>query len=261
MITMKIKKMAVLSAAAGLMWGTVADAQSIFNYNQGDLLLGFRSAGASDLVVDIGSASLYTGASGPITISGNYYTSTQFSDASLDINNLYFSVFGATSLPSRNLWMTGVQSTPWTANNVFSQGPTAGIIGGIAGGAKDISSQLSAGPDNTASAVVVPNNYNSGGDTSYTVGVGSSGNLQGYFQGDIEGNTSPGFSSGSTPLIENLFEMDTANAGNPGKLIGDFELDPNGTLTFNPVPEPSTWATLVVGMMLLAAVRKFHRTA
>jgi hypothetical protein len=258
---MKMKKMAVLSAAAAsLLWGAGVNAQTVFNYNQGDLLLGFRSSGASDLIVDIGSASLYTGASGQITISGNYYNSTQFSDANLDINNLYFSVFGATGLPSRNLWMTGVQSTPWTANNVFSQGPTAGIIGGIAGGAKDISSQLSAGPDNTASAVVVPNNYNSGGDTSYTVGVGSSGNLQGYFQGDIEGNTSAGFSSGSTPLIENLFEMDTANAGNPGKLIGDFELDPNGTLTFNPVPEPSTWATLGVGMMMLTIVRKFRRT-
>ena len=259
---MKMKKMAVLSAAAaGLLWGANAGAQTVFNYNQGDLLLGFRSAGASDLVVDIGSASLYTGATGPLTISGNYYTSTQFSDSNLNINGLFFTVFGATGLPSRNLWVTSVLGSPWTANNVFSQGPSAGIIGGIAGGAKDISSGESAGADNTASAVVLPSNYSSGGDTSYTIGIGSSGNLQGYFQGDIEGNTLAGFSSGSTPLTEDLYELDTANAGNPGKLVGDFELDPNGTLTFNPVPEPGTWATFGAGMMLLAAVRKFRRTA
>src|SRR6202044_1333672 len=125
---MKMKKMAVLSAAAaGLLWGANAGAQTVFNYNQGDLLLGFRSAGASDLGVDIGSASLYTGATGPVTVSGNYFTSTQFSDADQNINGLFFSVFGATGLPSRNLWMTSMQSSPWTANNVFSQGPTAGI--------------------------------------------------------------------------------------------------------------------------------------
>lgn len=268
---MKMKKMAVLSAAAaGLLWGAVADAQ-VFNYTPGDLLLGFRTSGASDLVVDIGSASLYTGASGPITISGNYYNSTQFSDASLNINNLYFSVFGVSLLPSRNLWMSDANlSSAWTAHGVGSQGATAGVITSIANGAADISSQSGAGADNTATAVLVPNSYNSSGDTSYTVGIGSSGNLQGYFQGDIEGTTAvydganfvaSSFSSGSTPILLDLYELDTANSGNAGKLVGDFELDPNGTLTFDPAPEPATWATLGAGMMLLAAVRRFRRTA
>jgi hypothetical protein len=273
--TMKMKKMAVLSAVtAGLLWGAAADAQ-VFNYNPGDLLLGFRTSGASDLVVDIGSSSLYTGGVGPFIISGpgglNLYTSQQFSDAGLNINNLYFSVFGVSPLTSRNLWMSDVSSnSAWTAHGVGSQGATAGVITSIANGAADISSQSGAGVDNTTTAVVVPSSYNSSGDTSYTVGIGSSGNLQGYFQGDIEGTTAvydgtnyvaSSFSSGSTPIFLDLYELDTANSGNAGKLVGDFELDPNGTLTFDPAPEPATWATLGAGMMLLAAVRRFRRTA
>jgi hypothetical protein len=270
---MKMKKIAVLSAvAAGLLWGAVADAQ-VFNYNPGDLLLGLRTPGsADDLVVDIGSSSIYTGGIGPFIISGsgglNLYTSQQFSDAGLNINNLYFSVFGASSLPTVNLWMSG--NSDWTAHGTGSQGPTAGIITGIANGANDISSQSGAGVDNTTTAVVVPSSYNTGGDTSYTVGIGSSGNLSGYFQGDIEGTTAfyngsnyvaSSFSSGSTPVFLNLYELDAVNSGNAGKLLGDFELDPNGTLTFDPAPEPATWATLGAGMILLAAVRKFRRTA
>jgi hypothetical protein len=262
---MKMKKMAVLSAATvGLLWGAGADAQ-VFNYNQGDLVLGFRSAGPSDLVVDIGSASLYSGATGPITISGVKYTSTQFTDANLDMNNLFFSVFGDTA--SKDLWMTrarssnSTQTTPWTAGNLFAQGPTAGRIEAIAAGAGDISLGESAGADNTATAVVMPSSYNSGGDASYTVGVGANGNFGNTFPGIVEGNTTAGFSTGSTPLLLDLYQLNTANAGNPGQFLGDFELDPNGTLTFNPVPEPTTWATFGVGIMLLAAVQKFRRTA
>ena len=91
---MKSYKLAVLTAAAGFLWSLSATAQT-FNYNNGDLLLGLRTPGGnSDLIVDIGAASLYANATGPITISGNYFTSSQLTDAGLSLNNLYFSVFG-----------------------------------------------------------------------------------------------------------------------------------------------------------------------
>jgi hypothetical protein len=71
---MNLYKLAVLSAmAAGSLWSLNASAQ--LSYNQGDLLLGMRTPGpGNDLIVDIGPASQYVNATGPITISGTYYT-------------------------------------------------------------------------------------------------------------------------------------------------------------------------------------------
>jgi hypothetical protein len=257
---MKIKKLAVLSAAvAALLGNTAAHAQ--FNYNQGDLLLGFRSTSAShDLVVDIGSASLYKTTLSPIVISGNYYTSSQLSDAGLGLNSLFFSVFGDSS--GHDLWATSPSGNPWTAQNVFAQGPTSGKMEAIANGALD-ASLVNSGPDWTASASVVTNNYNSfgGSDIAYTVGIGANGDFGGAFLGNIETLTGGAFTSGSTSQIMDLYELDVSNAGHAGQLLGDFQLDTNGTLTFNPVPEPGAWSMLGVGALMFAATRKFRRTA
>ncbi len=212
--------------------------------------------------MDLGSASLYSGATGPITISGVYYTSQQISDAGIVLTNLSLSIFGTTS--GKDLWMTrarsvnSTQSSPWIAGNIFAQGPTGSRIGGIAAGAQDVSAGASAGPDNTASAVVMPNGFNSGGDVSYTVGVGPNGNFN-NFPGSVEGFTGAGFDIGSTPLLLDLYQLNTAGAGQPGQFLGDFQLDPNGTFTFNPVPEPSAWAMFVAGIISLMAIRKFRR--
>lgn len=254
-----MKKMTILSAVAAVMAGFTAEAQ--FNYNTGDLLIGFRSPSAQDLVVDIGSASLYTGATGPITISGTYFTSSQWTTAGIDVNNMFFSVFGDSV--NNDLWMTRVrsnnnnQTTPWTAGSIFAQGPTAGRIESIANGAIDNSGSSGS----TDTAVIMPSSYNAGGsDVSYTVGVGANGNFGNTFQGIVEGATTTGFTGGSTPLILDLYELDTAHAGQPGQYVGNFELDPNGTMTFNvaPVPEPTTLATFGIGMLLFAA-RRFRR--
>ncbi|MEI9962350.1 MAG: PEP-CTERM sorting domain-containing protein [Limisphaerales bacterium] len=167
--------------------------------------------------------------------------------------------------PPGLLWVTkarsdiGTQSSPWTANNFFAQGTTASRIDGIGGGGLDYGLSISAGPANTPSAIAIPYTFNFAGDTSYTLGIGDNGNFNGAFQGNIE-NTTPGsFTSGSTPVISDLYELDPADAGSAGTYLGYFQLDPNGTLTFNPVPEPTTWAMFGMGLITLAAVRKFRR--
>jgi PEP-CTERM motif len=258
---MKIKKIAILSAMAGSLWGAVANAQ-VFNYNQGDLLVGFRSSGAaSDLVVDIGAPSLYIGAPNPILLTGTYFTTSQLTDAGLSLDNLTFSVFGDDS--SADLWVSkaGPGSSPWTSKSFGVQGPTKGRIEGIANGAEDVSSENSAGADNTASAVVMPSNFSFAGDVSYTLGVGASGNFGNTFQGDVENTTAPDFSSGSTPAFLDLYELDTANNGNAGQLLGQFELAPDGDLTFTaePTPEPTTWALLGMGGLALVSVHRLRR--
>jgi len=269
---MKSKKLAILTAAAGFLWSLNATAQT-FNYNNGDLLLGLRTpGGTSDLIVDIGAASLYSGATSPITVSGTYYTGFQLADAGLSVNNLYFSVFGdiAPGYPgtANTLWVTApqtannIQATPWAAQSSQQQALTRSQIESIAFGAIYTSFGEATSADNTASAVVVPSSLNLAGEgaLSYTVGIGASGNFAGNFGSnkDIEQDTAANFSSGSVPVRTDLFKM---VPGSSGSYLGFFELNPNGTLTFNPgaVPEPTTWAVFGMGLMGLAGWRKITR--
>jgi hypothetical protein len=269
---MKSYKLAVLTAAAGFLWSLSATAQT-FNYNNGDLLLGLRTPGGnSDLIVDIGAASLYANATGPITISGNYFTSSQLTDAGLSLNNLYFSVFGdiAPGYPgtANTLWVTDpqlsniIEATPWTPQTSANQGNTRAQMESIAFGATYTSFTEAASADNTISAVIVPSSLNISGEgaLSYTIGIGPNGNFNGNFgsNNDIEQDTSATFTSGTSPVRTDLFEM---TPGSSGTYLGYFELDPNGTLTFDPqpVPEPTTMAAFGMGLIGLAGWRRITR--
>jgi hypothetical protein len=42
-------------------------------------------------------------------------------------------------------------------------------------------------------------------------------------------------------------------------LLGDFQLNIDGSLTYNPVPEPATWAMFGSGFLVLTVVRRFGR--
>jgi hypothetical protein len=268
---MKLYKLAILSATAGFLWSLNATAQT-FNYNNGDLLLGFRTPyGTSDLIVDIGAASLYSGATGPITISGNYFTDQQLTDAGLSLSGLYFSVFGdiapGSSYPgtANTLWVTAPQSVnylqapAWAAQTSSQQGNTRGVIESIAFGATYTSFGEAASADNTAHAVIVPSSLNLVGENaiSYTTGIGTYGNFDGYFgsNNDIEQNTPGSFTS---PVRSDLFQM---TPGSNGSYLGYFELDPDGTLTFDPepVPEPTAWAMFGMGLMGLVGWRRITR--
>ena len=229
---MKLYKLAVLSAvAAGSLCSMDASAQ--LSYNQGDLLLGMRTPGpGNDLIVDIGPASQYVNATGPITISGTYYTSAQFTASGLDFNNLYFSVFGDTA--GNTLWVTA--NSTLARHTSGSQSVGAGQFEAIAAGALDAGSYYAANAANSSSAIIMPNSFSTGGgtDLSYTGGVLNPvlgvGNFS-YFPVVNEGNTTVGFSAGSSPAYLILYELApySNNTTQPlGTQIGFFNWIPTG---------------------------------
>src|SRR5271170_975915 len=210
---MKLSKWIFLSAATAVMWSVNASAQFNYDDNSDELMLGFRTvSGSSDLLVNIGSASLYADATGPITISGTYYTSQQLTDASLSLNNLYFSVFGGmySGNPTNvTLWVTapettpGTQTTPWSAQNSAQLNTTRSPIESIGDGGDFLGFIDSVGTDNTTTAIVEPDSYSQPGDNSYHMGIGDNGNFGGSFgsNNNTENSTASNFTSGSTPAI------------------------------------------------------------
>jgi hypothetical protein len=55
-----------------------------------------------------------------------------------------------------------------------------------------------------------------------------------------------------------LFEQDPSPLHSPGAgiYLGDFTLGGNGSFSFVPTPEPSSWALLGTGLFALLAVRR-----
>jgi PEP-CTERM motif len=263
---MKPYKLAVLSAVAA---SSLLNLDASAQFTQGDLTLGFRkSSGAgNDLVVDIGTAANLTAQAtadgGTYQISGSFYTASQFTASGISIDSLDFSVFGDNA--GNTLWATANSTLATSRGNV--QKNASSIFNAISQGALDAGSFYAANPVNSSSAVIMPNSFTAGGgtDLSYSQGVINPvlgiGNFN-YFQVANEAGTTAGFDAGTSPLYLNLYELDPSpnNIGPAGTQLGYFELDPNGSMSFNlgvaPVPEPSTWAMLGSGLLALIAVRR-----
>ena len=249
--------------ASAVLCGTSAMAQ--INYNNGDLLAGFRNGSSTELVVDLGSiANFQAGLSG-----GTY--STVFAGVSAAIANtfgsttgVYWSVFGAndTTVSPNNgsviqsdantVWTTLARSNPNTptlaphvGGNSASQALAVGSIesiGGIAASATPGVVSLSAGIAALATSL---GGYQVNMADPYT------GNLGGNWAYNIE-NLGAGTSD--------LYQSDPGNQYvKKGVDLGNFTLASNGAFSFSSVPEPSTWAMIGTGALSLLAFRRSNR--
>jgi hypothetical protein len=256
---MKIIRIIKTAVAAAVLCEAAASAQT-FTYNNGDLLAAFRKAGSSyDLIVDLGPVSTYYNAYGsaPFNITG--VNSTLLTSVFGGTDGIYWSVFGyvnttGSSLGAQNtIWVTDPRSDILTQNDpnrsrtFNSQTLTISKMGAIVDGA-------SSGTVLSDQIVEVSSSLNIGGNpVSYTIGVGSLGDFRGTWAPGVENLTPSGFASSSTPEVSDLFQQ-TPGSGNVGYYMGDFQLSNDGTLSFNAVPEPSTWAMFGTGMMLLVSI-------
>jgi hypothetical protein len=238
-----------LLAATGLL-----QAQT-FNYNPDDLLICFRNTNSAvnDLVVDAGPVSTFTNLSVGQKITVTQFTGQQL--ASVGTNSLAWSAFACdnNSPVDENLWMTrprsdyNTQTTPWTAGNLFAQGPAASKIDSVGNDALTIGSGLPASANNTPTALVEAESGHKQQDNGcYAFYIGSLGNFGGSFQGNIEQNTANNFTTGGQNVRADFYQLLSTNTSGPGKYLGYFEFYTNGVLIYTAGPAPTVVTAAVI---------------
>lgn len=229
-----------------------------FLYGPGDLVLAFRQTGnASDYAVNLGKATNYNNLPINTTIAITNLSVAQLNSAFPSLNELKWSVAAANrppvngNYPLQTLWLSrprldpDVQSAPWLRKGSFSQGTAGAQIDGVGVNAAQSSSLQTAGPNNTATGVVIPvaSEYNLG------LVIGDSGNYVNTYQGNVESISAADFDSDPANVSRaDLYELLPGSlAGGtldaPGRYLGYFEFKPDGSLTFNtttpPLPRPT----------------------
>jgi hypothetical protein len=243
-----------LAAAVGgfaLFTGTLPAAP--FLYRQGDLALTFRkTGGASDLVVNIGRATNYNALPAGTTITISNLLVSHLATAFAGVNDLAWAVGGANRLggdpnyPIQTLWVTrarldsSTQSNPWLRKSQFDQGSTAGQVDGVGAKAATYSGNVASNANNTATAVIIPSNNL---DYGLNVIIGN-GDYDGSFQGNVQNLTASDFDSDFANVSRSdLYELLPGN-DTPGRYLGYFEFQPDGTLTFNTIAPPPPRPTI-----------------
>jgi len=253
-------------------------AQVPVTYNPDDLILAFRTTGAStpaasDYLVDLGPASNFTGSALGSQISLNLAFNLGDIQADLvglfganwfDRSDLFWSISGTSGStavggdPLRTLYASreedilGIQSSPWLrANGSAQAGPTNKLASLGAGFAADAGNpNLSTANSNVAiiQAIGAANSY-----ASFQTG----GSSFSYFSPTIEGD----FGDGAGGTVLDLYRLapgSGATIGVAGDYVGSFTIDSSAQLTFNAgvVPEPSSAVIVAAGTGMFGLIRR-----
>lgn len=255
-----------------------ASAQVPVVYNPDDLILAFRTTGAStpaasDYLVNLGPASYFTGSAAGSHISLNLALDLGNIQADLvglfganwfNRADLFWSISGTSGStasggdPLRTLYASreedtvGLQSTPWTRANTSAQAaPTNKLASLGAAFAADAGiPNLSTANSDVAiiQAISAANSYASfqGGGSSFS-----------YFSPTIEGDFGSG-ADGTALDVYRLAPAVGAAIGTGGDFVGSFNIDSSAQLTFNAavVPEPGSAAFVAISAGLLGIIRR-----
>ena len=243
----KFKLFPVLAATAMLSAQISVHAQ--FVYTNCDLLACFRMVGgADDLVTDLGQVSNFEALPARSVTTITNLSATQLSDALATVDGVSWSVCAALrgnpnypQYPLETIWITSPRPDIYTPGDVWMQasqwtlGGAASQIDAIGVNAASYGNGQPAGTDNSPTGIVIP----SSSAFSYTYQVGPYGQLSGTFQGNPENTTPLDFDSAALPSRSVLYRLqpDTKPHG-IGTVVGFFDFNTNGVLTFTAGPPP-----------------------
>jgi hypothetical protein len=262
------RKMVLLALATVVLLIPAVHAQTITT-SLDDLVLGFYSTApgqTSDLEVDLGSISNFYNASSSFflpalsvqdlvdTFGANWYTST----------NLFWGAVSTTGrdvgtadghAPVGTLWATApANSFVFNQGSVFAQKAASPNIEAViaVGAAGSLDGATST--TNSAYAAVIPGALAGSWTAQDQKTLGTS---FGYFNPTVD-NTANIPLNGQ--VASDLYELQPTNAPNvAGTLLGELVLTQNG-LSFDVVPEPSTWVLVGFGLGASVVLRRQRRT-
>jgi PEP-CTERM motif-containing protein len=262
------RKMVLLAFAGVALLMPAVHAQTVTT-SLGDLVLGFYSTAqgqTSDLEVDLGSISNFYNATGSFalpalsvqdlvdTFGTNWFTST----------NLFWGAVSTTGraagtadghAPVGTLWATApADSFVFNRGSVFAQKAASPSIEALitVGAAGSLDGATST--TNSGFAAVIPNALPGSWTAQDQKSLGTS---FGYFDPTVD-NTANIPVGGQ--VVSDLYELQPTNAPNvAGTLLGELVLTQGG-LSFEAVPEPSTWVLVGFGVGLMTMLRRPKRS-
>jgi hypothetical protein len=225
-----------------------------FQYNQTDLLLGFRKTGGNqdnfELVVNLGSIATFSNLPPGTNITITNYSSSQLSSAFANFSNLNWSVCAAShpvvaGYPDRTIWLSlpranvNVQTTPVTRASSGAQTQIGGNIQSALAGAQFLSGQIG-GSNANNNAVLVrepindPNNLSAFISGQFDTTISTWQDTLGF---NVEVKTPASFTS---PVRCDFYEIRPTGSVDPHSgstngnsyFLGFFELGTNGVMTF-----------------------------
>jgi len=268
---------AALALAITAILGTSAHAAPP-TYNPGDVIIGFQQTNSSnDYEVDLGSASRFLGATSNLTFNlsvtdlNSTFTSNWASNSATNLvqwgvigaSNKAVSgdlVLGSWTLPANTLFYTKGELTPGTLTTAPAE-KSSSLQGNINNNIAIFDGQFAAPTSaqtagSTASLQAIDLAAGSSGSFDKENATSNFGIASGN-AGSILQNSLSAF-DGPTNSVLDLYELTPTNADvtKPTTLLGEFSLSSGGVLTFDAanvaaVPEPSTYALMGVGALLL----------
>jgi len=257
LLTLKLARALFVAAGGIALLAPTLHAAAPFTYNDGDVILAFRQPGgpAPDLVVNLGSATNLDAVPLGSTITLANLSVSQLNSAFVSLNQINWSVSAATRTPTtpytqNSIWVTArrtnntVVSSPWFRKVAAVQASAVNQIVSVGQNAATYGSLNPAGPDNTATGVIIPftdpNAYSKlivdpvNANVHNFAGTFGSG----YGPGDVENTTPANFVSAQLVSRADFYQL-TPGATAISRLVGYFDFKADGTLTFTAGVPPS----------------------